>query len=293
MNMEKDKFAVLILTHGRPHKVVTFHALRQQGYTGNIYIVVDNEDKTIEDYRERFGDKVIVFDKQAIAKTFDEADNFNDRRAVIYARNASFEIAKQLGLDYFLQLDDDYTRFNFKFTDEFVYTEQKIFNLDRMFATILEYYKSIPALTIAMAQNGDFIGGAKGGAAEKVWLKRKAMNTFFCSTQRPFRFFGRINEDVNTYVTLGNRGALFLTLFNAAIIQQSTQQSLGGMTELYLNQGTYIKTFYTVMYAPSCVKVYQMGYMHPRIHHRIQWEDAVPRILREEHCKSRIRSVTS
>jgi len=279
-----DRFAVFILTHGRPNRVLTYNALRREGYTGDVYIIIDNEDKTADEYRKRFGDKVIVFDKAAIAQTFDEGDNFNDRRAVIYARNASFKIAQDLGLDYFLQLDDDYTDFRYKFSSALIYKERTaIRDLDRLFATILDYYKSIPALTIAMGQGGDYMGGTESTTAEKIWMKRKAMNTFFCSTRRPFQFFGRINEDVNTYVTLGNRGGLFLTFFNVAINQETTQQSAGGMTELYLDAGTYIKTFYTVMYAPSCVKVYQVGHLHPRIHHKIKWEDAVPRIISERH----------
>jgi len=88
---------------GRPRNVVTYHTLMRQGYTGPVYIIVDNEDKTLGEYRKVYGDKVIVFDKAATAKTFDEGDNFNDRRAVIYARNASFQIARDLGLTYFLQ----------------------------------------------------------------------------------------------------------------------------------------------------------------------------------------------
>jgi hypothetical protein len=287
MNMESDAFAVFILTHGRPQKVITYDTLKRQGYTGDIYIIVDNEDKTIDEYRKRFGDRVIVFDKLSIAQTFDEGDNFNDRRAVIYARNASFKIAEELGLDYFLQLDDDYRRFNFRLTSSLVYCQRLVMDLDRLFAIILDYYKSVPALTIAMGQSGDFIGGVDSTTLETVKLKRKAMNTFFCSTKRPFQFFGRVNEDVNTYVTLGNRGRILLSFFNTSITQETTQTSVGGMTELYANQGTYIKTFYTVMYASSCVKVYQMGYRHPRIHHKINWTNTVPRILAETHRKER------
>lgn len=288
MNTGSDKFAVFILTHGRPNKVITYNTLRKQGYTGDVYIIVDNEDKTLDQYRQRYGDKVIVFDKAAVAQTFDEGDNFNDRRAVIYARNASFRIARDLGLDYFLQLDDDYTDFRFKFTAGLIYQHRALISdLDRLFAAILEYYKSIPALTIALAQGGDFQGGADSSNVDRLWLKRKAMNTFFCSTARPFQFVGRVNEDVNTYVALGNRGGLFLTVFNAAIQQQTTQAGAGGMTEMYLDTGTYTKTFYTVMYAPSCVKVRQMGNTYPRIHHNVKWDCAVPRILSETYRKAR------
>lgn len=52
-----------------------------------------------------------MFDKPKIAKTFDEADNFDDRRAIVYARNACFQIARKLGYKYFIELDDDYDVF--------------------------------------------------------------------------------------------------------------------------------------------------------------------------------------
>lgn len=281
-----ENFAAFILTHGRPDKVITYRQLRKQGYTGRIYLLVDDEDKTLEAYRERYGEEVIVFSKADIASRYDEGDNFKDRRAVFYARNACFEIAASLGLDYFLQLDDDYQYFVHKFTGDMVFQERQIKNLDRVFQAILEYYASIPAITIAMAQNGDFFGGSQSSHAHRLGIKRKAMNTFFCATARPFSFMGRVNEDVNTYVTRGNRGELIFTIFSVSIIQESTQQSAGGMTELYLSQGTYVKSFYTVMYAPSCVMIGETGQSHRRIHHRIKWANAVPKIIGEEHRKA-------
>ncbi|EFI4081186.1 TPA: hypothetical protein J5F60_004390 [Escherichia coli] len=42
----RDDFCVFILTHGRPDKVLTYRTLRRAGYTGKIFIVVDDEDKT-------------------------------------------------------------------------------------------------------------------------------------------------------------------------------------------------------------------------------------------------------
>ena len=286
MNTENERFAVFILTHGRPNKVITYNTLRKQGYTGEVFIVIDNEDKTGDEYRRIYGDKVIVFDKADIAARFDEGDNFNDRRAVFYARNACFGIARSLGIDYFLQLDDDYTAFVHKFDSRLVYAERRAKNLDALFALVLDYYKSIDAVTIALAQNGDFVGGQFSTSAESVHIKRKAMNSFFCSTSRPFSFVGRVNEDVNTYVLRGHRGELLFSVFNDAVIQVQTQKSGGGMADMYLDSGTYIKSFYTVLYAPSCTTVSEMGYLHRRIHHRINWNHAVPCIVAEHHRKA-------
>jgi len=281
----KNEFAVFILTHGRADNVVTYRTLERQGYTGDVYIVVDNEDATIDRYRENFGDKVVVFDKLAIARTFDEGNNGDDRRSVTYARNASFDIARDLGLTYFLQLDDDYRSFVWKFSESLRYKERPVKNLDRLFGAMLDYYKSVDAVTIALAQNGDFIGGQFSHLAKTVNMKRKSMNSFFCSVDRPFTFVGLMNEDVNTYTTRGNKGDLFLTVCNAAVIQTPTQSSEGGITELYLKQGTYQKSFYTVMYAPFCTTVGEIGYLFRRMHHRIKWENAVPKIVDQKYCK--------
>jgi hypothetical protein len=281
-----DKFACFILTHGRPDNVKTFNTLRKQGYTGDIYLIVDNEDSTLKAYQKQYGDKVIVFDKAAIAQTLDECDNFNiGRKSVVYARNACFDIARELGIRYFLQLDDDYNHFEYRFTPDLKPSYYHAENLDRLFTIVLDYYKSIPALTIALAQGGDMIGGAESTSIKTLNLKRKAMNTFFCSIDRPFQFVGRINEDVNTYVALGNRGNLIFTIYNASIVQTPTQSQSGGMSDIYHDTGTYIKSFYTVMNSPSCVIVYEMGDTVRRMHHRINWKAAVPVIISERHRK--------
>lgn len=275
----KKDFCALILTHGRPDKVYTVKALEASGYKGDYYIVIDNEDKTAAEYKSIYKDKVIVFDKVAIAKTFDNADNFNDRRAIVYARNAAFDIAKKLGYKYFIQLDDDYDSLLYKFTENLDFTTKKIKNLDNIFYFLLNYYLSTPALSIAMAQSGDFIGGRDNDIARKKYLKRKAMNTFICSVDRPFKFIGRINEDVNTYTRLGSTGNLFFTVPLVAINQKQTQSSSGGMTDLYIDSGTYIKSFYSVMFMPSSVKIREMGSSNRRLHHNINWDNTVPKIV--------------
>ena len=151
---------------------------------------------------------------------------------------------------------------------------------------MLDFFKAIPAQSVAMAQNGDFIGGAQGSFAKRLKLGRKCMNTFICSTDRPFQFVGRINEDVNTYTSVAGRGLLLLTVPNVAIIQVQTQAGSGGMTDIYLANGTYIKSFYSVIFSPSCVTVYPMGPISPRLHHRVSWNNAVPKILSESTKKT-------
>jgi hypothetical protein len=278
-------FVVFILTNGRPDNVHTARSLRNHGYTGKIIVVIDDEDKTAEEYLDKFED-VEIFSKKEIAQEFDEADNFEDRRAIVYARNACFKIAEKLGFKYFMQMDDDYTRFEYR-----VYTNERqkpsfIANLDAVFAALLNFYQRSNFSTISMAQGGDFIGGKHNRMARKPTLFRKCMNSFICSTDRPFKFIGRINEDVNTYVNKQSIGLLMGTIPFVSLVQNQTQSNKGGMTEMYLDSGTYIKSFYTIMFSPSSVYIKPMGDKHLRLHHHVKWNNAVPKLIAEKHKKT-------
>ena len=66
-----------------------------------------------------------------------------------------------------------------------------------------------------------------------------------------------------------------------SIVQKETQSNAGGLTDIYLELGTYVKSFYSVIAAPSCVKVALMGDKQMRLHHAVTWKNAVPKIIRE------------
>ena len=71
-----DDFAVFILTYGRPDNVKTYKTLDRFGYTGKIYLICSTDDKKLNQYKTKYKDQVITFNKDDIE--FDSADNFND-----------------------------------------------------------------------------------------------------------------------------------------------------------------------------------------------------------------------
>ena len=276
-NMENNELAVFIISHKRPNSIKTLKLLRARGYTKKVYFVLDNEDDTIELYKKNFGEEnVLVFDKKAIADQTDEGNNFDNRKTTTHARNACFDLAKDLGYEYFIVLDDDYYSLGYRYEEG----EKKINNLDKVFDIVLRYYKSINAKSLAFSQGGDHIGGFSG-----IKLKRKCMNSFICSVNRRFWFVGQLNEDVNTYTSLGHRGDLFLTFTNINLSQGDTQSTSGGMSDAYNLSGTYVKSFYTIMYHPSGTKISVMNTKFPRIHHSINWKVTTPMILDQKHKK--------
>jgi hypothetical protein len=278
-------YVALILTHGRPDRVFTLDALKRSGYTGPWLLVVDDEDEQLGEYESIFGrERVVVFSKRDIAEQFDQGDNFADRRCIVYARNAAYDIAKEHGYRYFIQLDDDYLAFRYRFDERMRWANRQddstlIRDLDAVWGLMFDYFEQAPAFSsIAMSQGGDYMGGAIG--QEQIGTKRKAMNSFFCDTERRVWFPGKLNEDVTVYSALQRRGTIFLSLLQVWLDQAYTQSNFGGMTDIYRGQGTYVKSFYTVMNCPSAVKVYLMPSAHARLHHRVSYNACAPKILR-------------
>lgn len=277
------KFVVFIMSHGRAKyaKANTYKFLRSCGYTGKVIVICDNEDSTIEEYYKEFGkENVYVFDKIAMSKRCDTMNNFGKRNGILYARNICFDIARELGYEYFQQLDDDYYYFGHKPSEG---SGKKTICYNIIAKWFIEFLLNTDerVKSIAFAQGGDHIGGYDG----KLVFKRKAMNSFFCLTQRRFWFSGIFNDDVNTYTVLSTRGDIFLTYMPFKLDQADSQQQKGGITDLYKDFGTYVKSFTTVMAAPSCVQVRMMGANFYRLHHNIKWGHCAPRILSEEYKK--------
>ena len=287
--MMTDSFCTFIISHGRPDKVVTLNTLKKCGYTGTVFIVCDNEDKTIDQYRSNFGsDVILVFDKIKYASMVDNADNFQNRRTTTHARNACFDLAAEKGFEYFLVLDDDYTSFRSVFDADGNFSRKKVTNINSVIDAFKRFLDCDDRIdSICMLQGGDMIGGQNSTIWKSQFFPfnhRKAMNSFFCKTSRRFWFFSRLNEDVNTYLALGNKGRIFMTMPEVQLTQAQTQATSGGMSEAYLASGTYVKSFYTVMICPSFA-IATVSPSMKRMHHKISWNNAVPTIIDHVHKK--------
>ncbi len=279
--MQND-FAVIIPTHGRHDRVFTIDSLKKSGYTGNFYLLCDDEDKQLDKYKAKYGDKVMVFSKDDYKGKFDKMDNFGNKACVVYARNAMWDIAKKIGLKYFAVADDDYTAFEYRITSEGGYYSKRIKNINDVFNSYTDFLITSKVDTVCFAQGGDFIGGKDNNkVANGFKVSRKMMNLYFFDVDKPIEFKGTINEDLTSSVTEGRTGRVILTSLMNSIVQRETQAQAGGLTEIYLELGTYVKSFYSVIAAPSCVKVALMGNNQARIHHQVTWKNAVPKIIRE------------
>lgn len=303
----KDDFCVIILSHGRPDNQDTVKTLDRYGYTGDWYILLDNEDATIDQYIAKYGkDKIKVFDKEAVMKSgaVDAMDNFQVKKTVVYARYASYQVARELGYKYFMMCEDDHDSVRWRMSPEIEYSSKMLsldknnHSLDKVIDVMLDYFVSTPRIkTLCMAQSGDYIGGGGSRMATQQY-RRKAMGTFITRVDNPINFSGSMNDDTNAYTTEASVGELMLTTGFIAINTKPTQKSSGGNTDIYESYGTYVKSFYSVMGHPSGVKVAVLYNTSARkavgpktndnfrLHHRVNWKNVAPLILSESLKKA-------
>lgn len=247
---------------------------------------MDDEDKCIKQYQDKFGaEHILLYNKDEQEAKTDMMDAGGKRGITVFVRNACFDLAKKIGVQYFMELDEDYNPFVYRIAENGACRTFPNYDLKGVLEAMLKFYidnKNI--VSLCMGQSGDMIGGLSN-ARFKQRLIRKAMNSFICDVNRPFKFFGRMNDDVNVYCKLGNEGKLFLSIMDCLVDADPTQKHNSGMTEIYKDNGTYRKSFYSVMCCPSFVKINMMGETHLRIHHMVKWNNAVPKILSERFKK--------
>lgn len=284
----RDDFAILFLTHGRADSICTVETVKRCGYTGKYYIVIDDEDEQESLYREKFGDKVIKFCKKEVDAWTDRGDNrYWDKRAILWARNASFEIARKLGLTYFMMLEDDQADMQIRLTDEDenVLSSQGIRHFNAWINIGIEFLENTKAKTVCFGQGGDTIGGINSRAVKGL-LKYKTMNSFICRADTPIVFKGRFNEDCTHYVQGWMRGEMQWSIMALQVQQKNTASIAGGMTETYKENGTYAKTVMSILYVPSAVRTsFLHGLKTARVHHNVIWNNCVPKIIHYDYCK--------
>lgn len=277
----REDFAVFILCHGNPDRVLTWESLDRCKYQGKRYIILDDEDKTIEGYQNRFGkDRCLIFSKEEYAKKVDAMDNLNYRKCAVFARNACYDLAKQVGVKYFCQIDDDMVDIAYRTVINGEVKRTRCYSVDSLFDALITFLDTNPNFySVAIAQPGDYVGGINSGAIKKKYW-RKTMNFWMCDVDKPLRFNGTLNDDVNTFTYNGTQGKIFLTVPGIMQDQPQTQSTGGGMADAYTVMNTYNKSFRTVMLCPSCVKVAAFhNSVYPRIHHKIYTENAYPKII--------------
>ena len=274
----RDDFAIFICTHGRPNTQTTYNALRTQGYTGRVYLVLDDTDSTIQQYIDNYGTKnLIIFNKQFYIDTVDTGSLPPNYKTILYAKAAVEDIAKQLNLSSFVIADDDISKFRFRYIDEEVLKSVVINDLDSVFTAYVEYLLTADFIALGPCSNVQLIAGKSVFSYDTITKFRVPYNFVFRKTTAPISWVSSFGEDIITALNYGKVGELMwsIPLCQIDLVPPGSCKE-GGMSDTYKSMSTFKLCEYDYMYHPNSIR---LRYNVNRWNAQIIKDNAFPKII--------------
>ena len=277
--MKKD-FAVFILSHRRAKQQITLNSLFEAGYTGEWYIIVDDTDEQLSEYLDLYGEHIIVFSKENMLKSVDTMTSTKELRSVLYARHYCWIAAKEKGLRYFGQFDDDLSKFSYKYIDnDGKLQNKKIKNIDAIFEALIEFLLNEEISSVNIPAQGAYFGG------KMPEMKWNINQSFLAKVETQVPFVGILNEDINAVLIGAKSGKLSLEQYFVCKTDKKRGSNSGGLKNLYDATGEYERAFYTVICAPDCAKIKIKS--NNKVIVTIKRENAFPKLINERWKKHR------
>ena len=278
-----EKLATLyIISKGRPH-CTTAQTLVKMNYPGEWFIVCGNNDETLPQYIERWGEaKVLVFDWFEQVKHTDVLDNFGFEKMASGAapvRNAVFDFSRARGEKRHWQMDDDFTHFrladmeknrNIKMTGELFY---------KWLVRLAQYADDAHLANIGFSLSEECFPVTAKKIKQRVYAAHNMSNDPAITPEWRSRFNDDTIHAIDVH-RLGQRKEIQVCFM--AIDTKMTQSEKGGLTDMYKNLGTVRKTAYLILLAPSAAK---LTIRHSRYHHIVVWKKLVVKMLSEKWRK--------
>ena len=247
------KFAIFILTHGRPHNQLTVKSLQDVGYTGDLYLVVDDQDETFDEYVNAVGaDRVIVFNKDHFIRHTDVGLQVPVPKFAVFARNAIEHIAKSMGYKAFMMLDDDITNLRIRLPSGSSLKSYKINGqFDAIIDRAVDLVLSCDIACMGLGFCNLYIGGVENFNKENP-RQRLCAEAFIRNTAHPINWRLNMVEDLITSIDAAIDGAVWFQFLPIQVeIKMSEGVVDGGNSDVYRQLGMYRISFMPVIAYPS------------------------------------------
>lgn len=202
----------------------------------------------------------------------------------VFARNFIIDEARRRGYKYHLQMDDDFYEIRFRYVKNNRLVSKRCTQFDAVFQCMRDFLESTDTVWLSFGVFAQYMGGIKSRHFHDG-LFRGCVCSFFIKTEAAPKFKGRMNDDIGTTSYYAHKGKLMFTVMPLNLNMEFTQTADGGLTDIYKDNGTYRKSFYSIILGPSYSIINDMGRVDKRLHHQISWNKCAPLILDERWKK--------
>ena len=261
----RDDFAIFIPSYDRCEilKQKTLHMLKEYNYSGKWYVVVDDNDPQLEIYKEKIPEEhLLIFHKPDYYDYYDTCYNKKNIEAKLYPVAFIDDISKKLDLKYYLMLDDDITKFLFRYNDN-----GKLLSKDlnyKTFEKFLTYYTDFlndTCYSVISFDISDLLVGGVQNILMKNGYNYNLSGICMKKVNSDFKFCNVFNEIAASLQLNALKGNYVITLpyvfFNTKFIVKDEytiyKRDRGGCEKQYGIQGTvpYNNVLIILMVAPS------------------------------------------
>lgn len=241
------KTASFIISYNRP-EMTTFSVMRNAGLTKNIFILVEDSDPKLDEYRKRFGEVLLTYHKPSFSFV-DTCDLNPDLNTGQIAKFAAHEKAKEMGLDAFCVMDDDITKLKYRAYDVHgVLKTYKCRNFDRVFNECFSFLESQKLKVLFR-----FIMSGRMFPGRLERFERWCSHITFRRTCDVLSSNTRFYDDLSEAITNNRTGAFhfifpYITYDAMAFGMQNNK---GGSYESYISTSDYFRHFYLVIVNPD------------------------------------------
>lgn len=194
------KLNYFILSYNKPNNISTLEMLHHYGIHENVYIVVGNDDPSLEEYKKL--NNVLIFDKALVSDVVDSLGTYaKTLKLCTYARAFVDKYAKEHNMDYICVLFDDIQSVQIRYCDGDCIRSIREFDLSKL----LIYYAELLSLNEHIYMTGppgsSFYIGSKPGKENETCSHYA--NILIYRTDRPLLSYkASVMEDM--YIVLAN-----------------------------------------------------------------------------------------
>lgn len=273
---------IFIPSYHRPHNNKTAKYFIGNGYPAEkIHVVCDSEADDIAEYeteRDLQGYQLHIFDMDEARARYDYVHRPSKaRRSAGQARNMFYDIAEELGITFYIVIDDDTSHFEYRPFVKYM-RKARIEEVVKTFVMIKALMQKHHLGVFGLSQTGEMFGADY----DTKLLRWKVMNVTFYDTRYIYRGERGVQDnDTSQFVNIYNEGYFTASLRSGIVLSQapSATQS-GGLTDLYQECKLLNKALVTVIQFPSAIVAEKQVMNGNRLHHHINARYLIPKVMR-------------
>tara|TARA_R100000458_G_scaffold55931_1_gene60360 strand:- start:4902 stop:5825 length:924 start_codon:yes stop_codon:yes gene_type:complete len=253
-----------------------------------IHVFIDDETDDILEYQYetmKLDCNLHIFNMEESRERFDYVHRPSEsRRSAGQCRNMFYDFAKELGIDFYLVIDDDTRQYEIKYFGAYsrMATKEDLMNV---FEGIKEFMQRQRIGVFGLSQTGDFFQ-----VPHKKMIRNKVMNTTFYDTRFIYRGERGVQDnDTSQFVGIMNEGYFTGSLASGVALNPTmsvTQK--GGLTDLYNENKLLNKSLIIPIQFPSVCWAEKQKKNGGRLHHRITYRYLMPKLIKVKGDRNNI-----